>query len=99
MSSATEAGTDRLAGLLAEHAALETELADPAVHPDQTPARRPGRPGAPLPPTRPPPAAWAAGTPASPPSSRPRAPWTPPATTSRPPASWAPRTPPSPPRP
>src|SRR4051794_5608057 len=39
----TEAGTDRLAGLLAEHAALETELADPAVHADQSRARRLGR--------------------------------------------------------
>src|SRR3954447_10755652 len=43
MSSSTEAGTDRLAGLLAEHAALEIELADPAVHADQTRARRLGR--------------------------------------------------------
>src|SRR3954468_601977 len=39
----TEAGTDRLAGLLAEHASLETELADPAVHADQARARRLGR--------------------------------------------------------
>src|SRR3954468_13708356 len=39
----TEAGTDRLAGLLAEHASLETELADPAVHADQSRARRLGR--------------------------------------------------------
>src|SRR3954471_6164442 len=39
----TEAGTDRLAGLLAEHASLETELADPAVHGDQSRARRLGR--------------------------------------------------------
>src|SRR3954454_587164 len=39
----TEAGTDRLAGLLAEHASLETELADPAVHTDQARARRLGR--------------------------------------------------------
>src|SRR3954467_4812441 len=43
MSSSTEAGSDRLAGLLAEHAALETELADPAVHTDQARARRLGR--------------------------------------------------------
>jgi peptide chain release factor 1 len=42
MTSA-EAGTDRLAGLLAEHAELETELADPAVHADQARARRLGR--------------------------------------------------------
>src|SRR3954465_1599759 len=46
--SSTEAGPgtqpDRLAGLLAEHAALEVELADPAVHTDQTRARRLGRP-------------------------------------------------------
>src|SRR3954452_14368746 len=39
----TEAGTDRLAGLLAEHASLETEIADPAVHADQARARRLGR--------------------------------------------------------
>ena len=39
----TEAGTDRLAGLLSEHAALEIELADPAVHADQSRARRLGR--------------------------------------------------------
>src|SRR3954453_10633284 len=39
----TEAGTDRLAGMLSEHAALETELADPAVHADQSRARRLGR--------------------------------------------------------
>src|SRR3954451_6813728 len=39
----TEAGTDRLAGLVAEHASLEAELADPAVHADQARARRPGR--------------------------------------------------------
>src|SRR3954468_24239806 len=39
----TEAGTDRLAGLLAEHASLEAELADPAVHADQSRARRLGR--------------------------------------------------------
>jgi peptide chain release factor 1 len=41
--STTDAGTDRLAGLLAEHASLETELADPAVHADQSRARRLGR--------------------------------------------------------
>src|SRR4051794_14492078 len=39
----TEPGTDRLTGLLAEHAALEAELADPAVHADQSRARRLGR--------------------------------------------------------
>src|SRR5947208_14559960 len=43
MSSSTEAGSDRLAGLLAEHAALEAEPADPAVHADQARARRLGR--------------------------------------------------------
>ncbi|MGY1604648.1 peptide chain release factor 1 [Geodermatophilus sp. SYSU D00815] len=43
MTSGTEAGTDRLAGLLAEHASLEAELADPAVHADQSRARRLGR--------------------------------------------------------
>ena len=37
------APTDRLAGLLAEHASLETELADPAVHAAQARARRLGR--------------------------------------------------------
>ena len=46
MSSTTEAvpgaQPDRLAGLLAEHAALEVELADPAVHADQSRARRLG---------------------------------------------------------
>src|SRR4051794_6558973 len=36
-------GPDRLAALLAEHAELETELADPAVHADQSRARRLGR--------------------------------------------------------
>src|SRR4051812_40619336 len=45
--SSTEAGPgtqpDRLAGLLAEHASLEKELADPAVHTDQSRARRLGR--------------------------------------------------------
>src|SRR4051794_38758689 len=39
----TEAGTDRLAGLLSEHAALETELGDPAAPADQCRARRLGR--------------------------------------------------------
>src|ERR687889_2747930 len=43
MSSGTEAAPDRLSGLLAEHAALETELADTAVHPDASRARRLGR--------------------------------------------------------
>src|SRR3954470_21626929 len=45
--SSTEAGPgtqpDRLAGLLAEHASLEKELADPAVHTDQSRAPRLGR--------------------------------------------------------
>src|SRR3954467_11454854 len=40
MSSSTEAGSDRLAGLLAEHAAPEAELADPAVHAPQPRPRR-----------------------------------------------------------
>jgi peptide chain release factor 1 len=43
MSSPAEAAPDRLSGLLAEHAALETELADPAVHADASRARRLGR--------------------------------------------------------
>src|SRR5918998_6523287 len=43
MSSSADTGTDRLAGLLAEHASLETELADPAVHSDQARARGLGR--------------------------------------------------------
>jgi peptide chain release factor 1 len=44
VSSSTETvQPDRLAALLAEHAALETELADPAVHADQPRARRLGR--------------------------------------------------------
>ncbi|SDX80392.1 peptide chain release factor 1 [Geodermatophilus africanus] len=43
MSSSTDAAPDRLSGLLAEHAALETELADPAVHADASRARRLGR--------------------------------------------------------
>ncbi len=37
------AAPDRLGALLAEHASLEKELADPAVHADQTRARRLGR--------------------------------------------------------
>src|SRR4051794_15040210 len=41
--SSTEAAPDRLGSLLAEHASLEKELADPAVHTDQTRARRLGR--------------------------------------------------------
>jgi len=41
--SSSDAGNDRLAGLLAEHAALEAELADPAVHADASRARRLGR--------------------------------------------------------
>ena len=41
--SSTDAAPDRLSGLLAEHAALETELADPAVHADASRARRLGR--------------------------------------------------------
>ncbi len=41
--STTDAGTDRLRGLLDEHAALELELADPAVHSDTGRARRLGR--------------------------------------------------------
>jgi len=45
--SSTDAGSggasDRLSRLLAEHAALETELADPAVHADASRARRLGR--------------------------------------------------------
>jgi peptide chain release factor 1 len=47
LSSPTEAASggqpDRLTGLLAEHAALEIELADPAVHADAARARRLGR--------------------------------------------------------
>src|SRR4051812_50145509 len=43
MSSTETAAPDRLAGLLAEHASLEAELADPAVHTDQARARRLGR--------------------------------------------------------
>jgi peptide chain release factor 1 len=43
VSSSTEAGGDRLAGLLAEHAELEATLADPAVHADTGRARRLGR--------------------------------------------------------
>src|SRR4051795_3252913 len=100
MTSSTGTGTDRLAGLLAEHAALEVELADPAVHADQTRARRLRRRHAPLAPP-------VANAPAPPPAAtrswrrswRPPARWTPPATTSTPPVSSPPRTPPSPPRP
>jgi peptide chain release factor 1 len=43
VSSTETSGADRLAGLLAEHARLEQELADPAVHADQTRARRMAR--------------------------------------------------------
>jgi peptide chain release factor 1 len=43
MSSTETSAPDRLAGLLAEHARLEQELADPAVHADQARARRMGR--------------------------------------------------------
>jgi peptide chain release factor 1 len=41
--SSPDGAPDRLAALLAEHASLEKELADPAVHGDQTRARRLGR--------------------------------------------------------
>ena len=41
--SSTDTAPDRLSGLLAEHAALEVELADPAVHADASRARRLGR--------------------------------------------------------
>ncbi|MGY1739953.1 MULTISPECIES: peptide chain release factor 1 [unclassified Blastococcus] len=41
--STADTGTDRLRGLLDEHAALEAELADPAVHADTGRARRLGR--------------------------------------------------------
>src|SRR3954454_10200045 len=43
VSSSAETGSDRLAGLLAEHRELEAELADPAVHADAGRARRLGR--------------------------------------------------------
>ncbi|RBY82159.1 peptide chain release factor 1 [Geodermatophilus sp. TF02-6] len=43
MSSVPTAAPDRLSGLLSEHAALETDLADPAVHADPARARRLGR--------------------------------------------------------
>ena len=43
MSSNADAGTDRLADALEEHASLEAELADPAVHADAARARRLGR--------------------------------------------------------
>ncbi len=42
-STQADTHTDRIAGLLAEHAELERELADPAVHADATRARRLGR--------------------------------------------------------
>src|SRR5215203_1222985 len=41
--SSTGTAPDRLGSLLAEHAALEKELADPAVHADQARAQRLGR--------------------------------------------------------
>ncbi len=41
--SVTDGTPDRLVDLLAEHASLERELADPAVHTDQSRARRLGR--------------------------------------------------------
>jgi peptide chain release factor 1 len=41
--TSTEAAPERLSALLDEHAALEKELADPAVHADQARARRLGR--------------------------------------------------------
>jgi peptide chain release factor 1 len=41
--SSTEAAPERLSALLDEHASLEKELADPAVHADQSRARRLGR--------------------------------------------------------
>ncbi|MCU1605690.1 MAG: peptide chain release factor 1 [Modestobacter sp.] len=43
MSSNADAGTDRLADALEEHASLEAELADPAAHADAARARRLGR--------------------------------------------------------
>src|SRR3954470_23421745 len=43
MTSSSEGGSDRLGGLLAEHASRETSLADPAVHADTARARRLGR--------------------------------------------------------
>jgi peptide chain release factor 1 len=42
-SNSADTGTDRLADALAEHASLEAELADPAVHADTARARRLGR--------------------------------------------------------
>jgi peptide chain release factor 1 len=48
VSSTETAPPDRLSALLAEHAALETELADPAVHSDVARARRLGRRFAPV---------------------------------------------------
>src|SRR4051812_41899246 len=41
--TSTDAAPERLGALLAEHASLEGELADPAVHADQARARRLGR--------------------------------------------------------
>ena len=41
--TSTDAAPERLGTLLAEHASLEGELADPAVHADQARARRLGR--------------------------------------------------------
>src|SRR3954469_10250258 len=95
--SSTEAGPgtqpDRLAGLLAEHASLEKELADPAVHADQSRARRLGRRYAQLAPLVETARALdeARGNPEPPPAA-PRGP----AATSRPPASSPRRTPRSP---
>jgi peptide chain release factor 1 len=43
VTSSTEAAPERLSALLSEHASLEAELADPAVHADQARARRLGR--------------------------------------------------------
>jgi peptide chain release factor 1 len=43
LTSSTDAAPERLGALLAEHASLEGELADPAVHADQARARRLGR--------------------------------------------------------
>jgi len=43
VTGSTDAAPERLGSLLAEHASLEGELADPAVHADQARARRLGR--------------------------------------------------------
>jgi peptide chain release factor 1 len=43
VTSSTDAAPERLSALLSEHASLEAELADPAVHADQARARRLGR--------------------------------------------------------